>query len=188
MVGEGDSTAAPKGAVVGPVPEGADPDTYDRLRRRVLWSMPSGLYLVGSRSGDEVNLMAANWAMQVATDPKVVAVGIEAGARTHELISVGGVFSVNILAREDRPAVRRFVKPAEWDPQASTLNGFPVCFATTGAPIFAAAAAWLDCRVTRRLDFPSHTLFAGEVVDCAGDQLESIPVLRMEDTRMSYGG
>jgi hypothetical protein len=23
--------------IVGPIPEGRDPDTYDRLRRRVLW-------------------------------------------------------------------------------------------------------------------------------------------------------
>ena len=33
---------------VPPFPEGADPDEYDRLRRRVLWKMPSGLYVVGS--------------------------------------------------------------------------------------------------------------------------------------------
>ena len=29
----------------GPFPEGADPEEYDRLRRRVLWTMPSGLYV-----------------------------------------------------------------------------------------------------------------------------------------------
>ena len=32
---------------VPPFPEGADPDEYDRLRRRVLWTMPSGLYVIG---------------------------------------------------------------------------------------------------------------------------------------------
>ena len=30
-------------------PDGVDPDAYDRLRRRVLWSMPTGLYVIGSR-------------------------------------------------------------------------------------------------------------------------------------------
>ena len=43
-------------------------DAYDRLRRRVLWSMPTGLFVVGSRHGDRRNLMTANWVMQVATD------------------------------------------------------------------------------------------------------------------------
>ena len=46
---------------VGPFPEGTDPETYDRLRRRVLWTMPSGLYVVGSRDGDRRNAMTLNW-------------------------------------------------------------------------------------------------------------------------------
>jgi flavin reductase (DIM6/NTAB) family NADH-FMN oxidoreductase RutF len=47
---------------VGPFPPGVDPVEYDKLRRRVLWSMPSGLYVVGSRHGDRRNLMTLNWA------------------------------------------------------------------------------------------------------------------------------
>jgi hypothetical protein len=34
----------------------------------------------------------------------------------------------------------------------------------------------------------SHTLFVGEVVGCGGDPADELEVLRMEDTRMSYGG
>jgi flavin reductase (DIM6/NTAB) family NADH-FMN oxidoreductase RutF len=33
-----------------------------------------------------------------------------------------------------------------------------------------------------------HTLFVGEVVDAAFGKDEATPVLRMEDTRMNYGG
>jgi len=46
---------------VGPLPACADPDEYDRLRRRVLWTMPSGLYVVGSRDGERRNGMTLNW-------------------------------------------------------------------------------------------------------------------------------
>jgi len=42
--------------------------------------MPTGLYLVGSRAGEQANLMTANCVMQVATAPVLVAVSIEAGA------------------------------------------------------------------------------------------------------------
>ena len=45
---------------VGPFPDGADRDEYDRLRRRVLWTMPTGLFVIGSRAGDRRNLMTAN--------------------------------------------------------------------------------------------------------------------------------
>jgi len=33
--------------IVGPIPEGADAEAYDKVRRRVLWTMPSGLYVIG---------------------------------------------------------------------------------------------------------------------------------------------
>jgi flavin reductase (DIM6/NTAB) family NADH-FMN oxidoreductase RutF len=56
--------AGARGELVGPFPEGADPEEYDKLRRRVLWKMPSGVYLVGSRSADglKCNFMTLNWA------------------------------------------------------------------------------------------------------------------------------
>ena len=54
--------AGSTGEPIGPFPEGADPVEYDKLRRRVLWKMPYGLYVVGSRSGDRHNAMTLNWA------------------------------------------------------------------------------------------------------------------------------
>jgi flavin reductase (DIM6/NTAB) family NADH-FMN oxidoreductase RutF len=174
---------------VGPFPEGADPEEYDKLRRRVLWKMPYGLYVVGSRAGERRNAMTANWATQVSFEPKLVAVSVEHEAFTHELISEGGVFSLNILDREDRAIVRKFVKPVEVDAEAMTLNGFPFHDGRTGAPILDQAVAYADCEVRQAVECGGHTLFLGEVVD-SGFQRddEEIPVLRMEDTRMSYGG
>ena len=37
-------------------------------------------------------------------------------------------------------------------------------------------------------DLGGHTLFIGEVVEAGFEKDEGTPVLRMEDTRMSYGG
>lgn len=174
---------------VGPFPPGVDPDEYDRLRRRVLWRLPTGLYVLGSRAGERRNLMTLNWAMQVTTSPKQLAVSVEQTAHTHELMLEGEGFSLALMDREDRAAVRRFVKPAAHDPVARTLAGMPYRDGLSGAPIPALAAAWLDCRKTATLPLGSHTVFVGEVVDVGvGSDGEEVPVLRMEDTRMSYGG
>jgi flavin reductase (DIM6/NTAB) family NADH-FMN oxidoreductase RutF len=173
---------------VGPFPEGADPDEYDRLRRRVLWKMPSGLYIVGSRAGDRRNGMTLNWATQLGFDPKLVGISVEHDAFTHELINEGGVFSLNLVDREDRAIVRKFTKPVEVEADARTLNGFPYHDGVTGAPILDSTVAYLDCRVRQAVDVGGHTLFAGEIVDCAFQKDEDTPVLRMEDTRMNYGG
>jgi flavin reductase (DIM6/NTAB) family NADH-FMN oxidoreductase RutF len=180
--------ATSSGVPHGRVPEGEDSDAYDRRRRRVLWTLPYGLYLLGSRGGGRRNLMTVNWVTQVAMQPKLLAVGVERHALTNALVREGRAFSLSVLRREDRAVVRRFVKPADDDPSAGTLAGHPVISATTGAPILAAAAAWIDCELRQTLDFESHTLFVGEVVDCGFPGAEDGEVLRMEDTRLSYGG
>ena len=174
--------------IVGPVPEGREPEEYDKLRRRVMWTMPGGLYVIGSRAGERRNAMTANWAMQVSSDPKLVAVGVEKEALTHQPITEGRAFSVNIIDREDRAIVRKFTKPVEVDAGASTLNGFPFHDGATGAPILDQAVAWLDCRLHSGVDLGAHTLFVGEVVDAGFQKPEDTPVLRMEDTRLNYGG
>jgi flavin reductase (DIM6/NTAB) family NADH-FMN oxidoreductase RutF len=168
----------------------ADDEEYDKLRRRVLWTMPSGLYVVGSRAGDRRSAMTLNWATQVSFDPKLVAIGVEHEAFTHELIKEGRVFSLCIIDREDRAIVRKFVKPVDVDLDAKTLNGFPFIEQKTGAPILTQAVAWLDCEVRQEVETGGHTLFIGEVVGAGFGEgkAEDTPVLRMEDTRMNYGG
>jgi len=174
---------------VPPFPDGADPDEYDRLRRRVLWTMPSGLYVVGSTDGaDRRNLMTLNWATQLANEPKLLGISVEQIAYTHELIEAGSVFSLCIIDREDRAIVRKFTKPVEVDLAASTLNGFPVHTRVTGAPILDQSVAFVDCAVRDRVGVGDHTLFIGEIVDSGFLKDEATPVLRMEDTRMNYGG
>jgi len=180
--------------VVGPFPPTvADSDEardqYDRMRRRLLWKMPSGLYVVGSTDrGTRRNGMTLNWATQISFAPKLIAISVERTAVTHDLIDGSEVFSLCLVDREDRAIVRKFTKPVEVDLEARTLNGYPYIERVTGAPILAQSVAYLDCEVRERLAAGNHTLFVGEVVDCAFLKDEETDVLRMEDTRMSYGG
>jgi flavin reductase (DIM6/NTAB) family NADH-FMN oxidoreductase RutF len=173
---------------VGPFPEGADPDEYDKLRRRVLWTFPSGLYVIGSRHGDRRNGMTANFVTQVSFDPKLIAVAVEKEALTHELIAGGGVFTVNVVDREDRAIVRKFTKPVEVDESAKTFNEVPFHDGRTGAPVLDQALAYVECEVRQTVDTGDHTLFVGEVVDAGFQKAEDTAPLRMEDTRMNYGG
>ena len=186
--------AAPGGhGAIGPFPPhvGDDDearDEYDRLRRRVLRSMPYGLYVVGSRAGGRRNGMTLNWATQLAFEPKLVGIGIEQTALTCELVREGGVFALCLIAREDRAIVRRFTKPVEVDEAARTLNGFPFRDGVSGAPILELAVGYVDCRVRQEVPCGQHTLFIGEIVDAGFQRPEDTELLRMEDTRMDYGG
>jgi flavin reductase (DIM6/NTAB) family NADH-FMN oxidoreductase RutF len=166
-------------------------DELDRHRRRVLWALPTGLYLIGSRHGDDVNLMTANLVVQVCMEPKLVGVALEHGSVTAGLVQAGGGFTISLLARSDRDVVRRFVKPAKEmtrapDGTVLALSGQPVSEAGADRrPVLASAAGYLDCRLTNTLPLGSHTFCIGEVIEVSGEPTE---VLRMEDTRMHYGG
>lgn len=153
--------------------------------------MPDGLYLLGSRSGDHRNLMTTSWVTQLAHDPKLIGAAVERDALSHGLISTGHSFTLSLLLREDRAVVRKFVKPAEDDHEAHTLSGIAYRDAVvSGAPLPEIAAAWLDCSLERAVELGSHTLFIGQVLD-AGFRSDVSPdseFLRMEDTRMNYGG
>lgn len=166
-------------------------DDLDRHRRRVLWALPTGLYLIGSRHGDEVNLMTANLVVQVCMEPKLVGVALERESVTARLVSAGGGFTVSLLARTDRDVVRRFVKPVKEverapDGTVLALSDQPVTeVGQDRLPVLASAAGFLECRLTTSVPLGSHTLCIGEVIEVAGEPAE---VLRMEDTRMHYGG
>ncbi len=166
-------------------------DEFDRQRRRVLWALPTGLYLIGSRSGDTVNLMTASLVVQVCIEPKLVAAAIETESLTADLVTRSGVFALSLLARQSRDVVRRFVKPVseverDGDGNLVAMSGQPVRQAgPSRLPVLGAAPGHILAAVTSRQELGSHVLFIGEVSGVGGEPGD---VLRMEDTRMHYGG
>ena len=170
---------------------GETSDKFDQHRRRVLWALPTGLYLVGSRAGDRVNLMTANLVIQVCLEPKLVAVAVERESVTAGLIAEGGGFTISLLERADRDVVRRFAKPVSEvdhseDGRVTAMSGHAVTeVGIHRIPILASAAGYLACTLRRSDELGSHTLCVGEVTEVGGEPSE---VLRMEDTRMHYGG
>ena len=157
----------------------------DQLTNRLTWKIPNALALIGSRSGVERNAMTASWITQLSMEPVLIGVGVDNTAVTHRLISEGGSFTVNLWNAEDTRVFVKFSKPAAY--ADGTLNGREVREATTGAPVFTEAIAWMDCEVRHAIDLGTHTLFVGELVD--GDiQVDEARSASMSDTRMKYGG
>lgn len=161
----------------------------DTLLNTVTWKIPNALALVGSRSGDERNAMTTSWITQVSMEPVLIAVGVDNSAATHRLISDGGSFTVNLWDAENTRPFVKFSKPASYEATdgGGQLNGRDVVEATTGAPVFTEAIAWMDCEVRQSHDLGTHTLFIGEVVDAAINDDDARPA-SMADTRMKYGG
>jgi flavin reductase (DIM6/NTAB) family NADH-FMN oxidoreductase RutF len=106
-------------------------------------------------------------------------------------VAASGAFTISLLQRGDRDVVRRFVKPVtdvdrDADGVIVAMSGHPVSeVGSQRLPVLSAAAGHLACTVTRAEQLGSHTFCIGEVTEVGGEPDE---VLRMEDTRMHYGG
>lgn len=157
----------------------------DELVNKITWKIPNALALVGSRAGDERNAMTTSWITQLSMDPVLIGVGVDNTSVTHRLICEGRSFTVNLWDADDTRVFVKFSKPAVDDGLA--LNGRAVRSATSGAPVFEEALAWMDCAVRHSFDLGTHTLFVGEVIDASINRDDARPA-SMADTRMKYGG
>ncbi len=157
----------------------------DALLNKLTWKIPNALALVGSAHDGVRNAMTTSWITQLSMEPVLIGIGVDNSAVTHRLITEGGSFSINLWSSDDTRPFVKFSKPAIDD--GNTLNGRAVRSATTGAPIFEEAIAWMDCEVRKSMELGTHTLFVGEIVD-AGINDDEARAAAMSDTRMKYGG
>lgn len=142
-----------------------------------------GLYVVGSKNGDEVNGMTANWLTQVSFDPRMVALAVESDSHTMGNIRASKVFSVNLAAEEDTRLIEQFVEPQER--AGNKLGGIDFRTEQTGCPVLAQAIAWLECEVAEMVMTGDHTVVIGRVVN-GGQNREGDP-LTLRAMGWSYG-
>lgn len=133
-----------------------------------LGRIPSGLFIVTWRHGDQDRGMLVSWLMQAGFEPPAVSVAVGRGRDLLDAIAAGRSFVVNVLAESQRQLLGRFARPAE-----EAFAGLPLFRPPCGAAAFADAAAWLECRpmIGRSLDaMPGgdHLLVVAEVTAAGG--------------------
>lgn len=157
--------------------------------KAALHRMPYGFYSITSRHDDEVNAMVANWVMQASFTPRLMVMGLQKKAYSHQVISEGGVFAINIFNKEDQEAMMPFTKGRAKKPDKMADVAYTPG-PETGCPILKGAAAYLECRVIQMIDMGGdHDLLVGEVV--GGDILkdgEVTDTLSLPYVGWSYAG
>lgn len=124
-----------------------------------------GLYLVGSRKEDELNVQVANTLFQVTAEPPTIAVSINKQNLTHEFIRASKVFTASALC-QDAPLsfIGRFGFKSGRD--TNKLEGINYKIGKTQAPVVLDhAVAYLEARVIQEVDVGTHTIFIGELIE-----------------------
>ncbi|MBI2766069.1 MAG: flavin reductase family protein [Chloroflexi bacterium] len=150
-----------------------------------LLTQPYGIFLVGTRDGEQRNLMTANWGTQCSFAPRLYSVFIEADSRTRKLIDGGKVFTVCFVPPDSEDVVSHFTRPAE---VAGDKLGDHAFFdaPATGAPVYEGSVAWFECRVTESRAAGDHIQYIGEVV--GGEVRTGDPAWTLQQLGWEYGG
>lgn len=120
----------------------------------------TGVTIVTARDGDTVHGMTVSAFTEVSLEPPLVLVCADKSSNTLPVIEAGGVFAVNILARDQEALSNKFAsKKDEW----KRFEGLDVETGVTGAPLLPGVVANLDCRVVVSHEHGDHVVYVGEV-------------------------
>ncbi|CAK6687145.1 Putative diflavin flavoprotein A 3 [Synechococcus sp. CBW1107] len=116
--------------------------------------------------------MVASWVSQASFSPPGLTVAVARDRAVEALLHVGDVFVLNVLAagRESGP-MKQFLQP--FPPGADRFAGLELESSPGGQPVLPEALAWLEARVSQRMECGDHWLIyavvsQGAVLDPTG--------------------
>jgi flavin reductase (DIM6/NTAB) family NADH-FMN oxidoreductase RutF len=128
--------------------------------KRALSRRASGVAIVTARHGDHVHGMTVSAFTEVSLDPPLVLVCADKGSNTLPLIRAGGVFAINVLARDQQDLSNRFAVKKD---EHKRFDGLETDVGRTGAPLLRGVAVNIDCRVVAEHDAGDHVIYLGQV-------------------------
>jgi len=136
----------------------------EQAKKTALRMIPYGLYVLTSESQDgRVAASTINWVTQASFEPPLITVGVKVGSTAHDVIKESRAFALNVLAKDQDALAFTFFKPLERD--GNSIGGQAFSPGKSGAPVFTASAAFLECSLVDSLECGDHSVFLGEVIE-----------------------
>ena len=149
-----------------------------------LGRIPSGLFVLTVRHGDQETGMLTSWVQQCSFDPPQISVALRKGRDVLDWLSQGASFVLNVLPEGAKGLISHFGKGFELGQPA--FEGVKVARERGTAPVLLASHAYLACRVVAQFDAGGdHVLVIGRVQ--AGAVLsEGKPTVHIRKNGLKY--
>ena len=159
----------------------------EEAKRQVLRQVPYGMFVMTATAGGKPAASTLTWISQCSFHPPLVMIGVQSNSLTHAAIEASGALAVNFLAENQGEIAEKFFRPPE-DADRGHLHGLP-CEPgpETGSPLLTDLPAWIEARVTARVERGDHTVYVCEVVG-AGSRGSDFHPLLLASTSWNYGG
>lgn len=128
----------------------------------LLGQVPSGLFILTARQGDQETGMLASWVMQAGFDPPMLTVCVRQGRYVCEWLSAGAPFALHLLSSENKNLMSHFGRGFE--PGQQAFEGLEIERTGSGLPVLTSTLGFLECQAKEHLDSADHRIFLAEII------------------------
>ncbi len=157
----------------------------EAAKKTTLRMIPYGLYVLGTKKGDELGASTINWLTQTSFAPPLIAMGVKKDSGAYAQLKANPEFALSFLGTGQKDIAFAFFKASAVD--GNTINGQPFEPAPNGAPLITAAPAWVEGRVIGEIDTGDHSCMVAEVTN-SGLREPDPKVLTLDEVGVKYGG
>lgn len=126
---------------------------------------PMRVVLITSKYKEEENVMAAAWCFPISMDPPFFGVSVSRKRFSHELISKGKAFGINLAdgGMEKEALLAGRTSGKERDKFAEFCINKE--YGKLGIPLLKDSPASIECKLVKEIELGDHVLFVGEAVN-----------------------
>ena len=152
-------------------------------RKKALHMLSYGVYILTSKSNNEISAVTVTWVSQASFEPPMLSVCIKRNSASYLVVRKRGEFILHMLSEKQKNLAASFLKPSKI--KQGRIND--ECYELKDdLPIITSAPSYIRCSVVEILENGDHPLFLSEVIN-AVVQKESEP-LELRNTDWQYGG
>lgn len=146
--------------------------------------IPSGLFVIAVKDGDQMDGYLASWVQQVSFEPLVVAFTIKKDRPGYDAITSGKPFAINIVGDHETQYMRHFW--SGYDPENSPFKEIDHEIGSNGGLIIKGAKSAIECKFHSITQPGDHDVVFAEVLDSKVLSEDAKPKVHIRKTGLDY--
>ena len=149
----------------------------------VLGRIPSGLFVLTVRHGEQDGGMLASWVMQAGFEPPMVSVAVRSDRHIADWLTAGSPFVLHVLPTGDKSLLKHFGQGFE--PGEPVLDGLEFERGSQGVAVLKGTVGHLECKPAGHADSGDHRIFLAQVIGGSPD-LHEPPSVHIRKNGLRY--
>jgi flavin reductase (DIM6/NTAB) family NADH-FMN oxidoreductase RutF len=144
--------------------------------------IPSGLFVVCAKDGEEKDGYLASWVQQVSFKPLLIAVACNSDRKGYDAIRAGKTFTINIVGDHEANYMKHFWSGYDESP----FGKIPHKISENDGILIDAAKSVIECKMVSKTQPGDHEIIIAEVIDSHILNEEAKPKIHIRKSGLDY--